>query len=165
MHIRDERPEDADTIFNITEVAFRDMPHSDGDEQHLVNALRADGALTLSLVAELEGAAVGHIAFSAVTINGDAGHWYGLGPVSVLPELHNQGIGSALIREGLTRLEALGAEGCVLLGHADYYPRFGFVADPELTYGDRVTPNFMRLVIKGDAPKGKVAYHPAFEGA
>jgi putative acetyltransferase len=164
MHIRDERPEDADTIFNITEAAFRDMPHSDGDEQHLVNALRDGEALTVSLVAEQDGTLVGHIAFSPVTINGAPGHWYGLGPVSVLPELHGQGIGSSLIREGLARITALGAEGCVLLGHADYYPRFGFVADPELTYGDRMTPNFMRLVIKGDAPKGKVAYHPAFEG-
>jgi predicted N-acetyltransferase YhbS len=162
MHIRDERPGDAQTIYDITKAAFTPMPYSAGDEQDLIDALRADGALAVSLVAERDAEIVGHIAFSRVKIDGQFGNWFDLGPVSVKPGLQSIGIGSALIREGIKRIDAMNADGCVLLGYPSYYGRFGFTHDPDLTYLGEVNPNFQQLTIRGETPKGDVSYHPAF---
>jgi predicted N-acetyltransferase YhbS len=162
IYIRDERPGDAHAIYDITEAAFKNMPYSAGDEQDLIVALREDGALMISLVADQDGEIIGHIAFSRVKIDGEAGNWFDLGPVSVKPSLQSQGIGSALIGEGLKRISELGADGCVLLGYPSYYGRFGFAHDPELTYEGKPNPNFQQLTLKGDTPKGDVGYHPAF---
>ncbi|GKQ56000.1 hypothetical protein BRSPCE3_68550 [Bradyrhizobium sp. Ce-3] len=96
-------------------------------------------------------------------IDGVAGRWYGLGPISVTPDLQRQGIGGALIREGLARLAALNADGCVLLGDPAYYSRFGFIRDHSLTYGGTPSPYFQRLVLRGEPPKGDASYHPAFD--
>lgn len=163
MQIRDEHPADAPTISAITSAAFATMPFSDGDEAELVERLRETGGLAVSLVAEVEGEVVGHIAFSPAWIGGEAGPWYQLAPVSVRPDLHRQGIGSALILEGLERLRALGAQACLVLGHADYYPRFGFVSTARVSdrYPD-ANPNFMCLTLSGEMPEGRVTYHPAF---
>lgn len=164
--IRKEQPGDEAIIHNLTEAAFRDMPFSAGDEPQLVEALRRDGDLALSLVAEDGARIVGHIAFSPVTINdGDsdgAGDWYGLGPVSVWPELHHRGIGSALVRRGIADLRARGAAGVVLLGSPDYYARFGFVHAPQLFYPGPPPEYFQCLALKDALPAGKVAYAPAF---
>lgn len=162
MIIRDECPPDAAAIYNVTKAAFATMPFSDGDEPELIDKLRDAGALTLSLVAEEAGEVLGHIAFSPVSIAGADGHWYGLGPVSVRPDRQQQGIGGALIRAGLARLEAMGAAGCVLLGHRDYYPRFGFAHDPGLTFTGQVNLAFQQLTLRGSTPRGEVIYHPAF---
>lgn len=163
MQIRDERPSDVADIGQLTAAAFATMPFSDGDEAELIERLRAMGGLAVSLVAELEGRLVGHIAFSPVRINGRDGPWYQLAPVSVTPALHRQGIGSALILAGIDRIRQLGAEVCLVLGHADYYPRFGFESVAELSdrYPDR-NPNFMRRALSGKTPTGRVTYHPAF---
>ena len=160
--IRPERPEDAAAIYIVTEAAFRDMPFSDGDEAELVGKLREDGDLTLSLVAEDRAIIVGHIAFSPVTISDGTRDWYDLGPVSVLPELHGQGIGSALVRRGIADMRAKGAKGIVLLGSPDYYGRFGFEHDPQLRYPGPPAEYFQRLVLDGPAPTGVVRYVPAF---
>lgn len=166
MQIRDEHPEDAAAIGELTAAAFADAPHASGTEARIVAALRQAGALTLSLLATADdGRIIGHAAFSPVQIDQAAGRWYGLGPVSVTPQLQRQGIGGALIRRGLDRLAALGAEGCVVLGDPAYYGRFGFVSDPALTYGGESSRYFQRRVLKGDPPKGDVSYHPAFEVA
>ncbi|MCR2833605.1 GNAT family N-acetyltransferase [Parerythrobacter lacustris] len=163
MLIRDEHPADAPAISAITTAAFATMPFSDGDEAELVERLRASGGLAVSLVAEEGGEVVGHIAFSPAWIGGEAGPWYQLAPVSVRPDLHRRGIGSALVRAGLDRLRALGAEACLVLGHAEYYPRFGFVSTPLVSdrYPEQ-NPNFMCLTLSGETPAGKVTYHPAF---
>lgn len=160
--IRREQPNDVATIFELTEAAFRDMPFSDGDEQHVNDRLRDAGDLALSLVAEGNGRIVGHIAFSPVTISDGASHWYGLGPVSVWPDLHHQGVGSALIREGITRMERLGARGIVLLGSPDYYARFGFRHEPQLAYPGPPPEYFQALLLKDELPSGEVSYAPAF---
>ena len=110
MIIRTERPLDADAIGSLTSAAFKGMVHSSGTEAAIVDALRREGALALSLVAEKDGLLVGHVAFSPVTIDGKAGGWFGLGPVSVLPAQQRSGTGSALIREGLERLKKLAQE-------------------------------------------------------
>ncbi|MGY3578513.1 MULTISPECIES: GNAT family N-acetyltransferase [Bradyrhizobium] len=164
MQIKDERPEDAAAISRITAAAFATAPHSSGTEARIVEALRQADALTISLVAVSDdGSIFGHVAFSPLRIEGVVGRWYGLGPVSVAPDLQRQGTGGALIRAGLARLAAMNADGCVLLGDPAYYSRFGFVSDPALTYGGEPSPYFQRLVLKGDPPKGDVKYHAAFD--
>jgi len=163
MQIRQERPEDAKTIHALTDAAFKGMPFSDGTEARVIDGLRAASALTLSLVAVQDGAIVGHVAFSPVTINGAAGDWYGLGPVSVWPDRQRSGIGQALIREGLLRLRSMGAGGCVLLGDPAYYARFGFENDPDLRHAGAPDWAFQCLTLNGPRPIGEVSFHPAFE--
>src|SRR5690606_31135615 len=123
MEIRAERPEEAAAIAAVHEQAFPQPA-----EARLVEALRAAGAAALSLVAVRDGAVVGHVLFSPVTVHDGDGAWpaLGLGPVAALPALQRRGIGSALIREGLARCRAQGHCVVFVLGHATYYPRFGF---------------------------------------
>jgi putative acetyltransferase len=129
--IRQETHSDIEAISEVTKAAFENHPISSHTEQFIVIALRAAGALTVSLVAEAGGHEVGHIAFSPVTISDGSLNWYGLGPISVWPGYQRQGIGKALMREGLLRLKTLGANGCVLAGDPAYYERFGFRSFPE----------------------------------
>jgi len=124
--IRPESPADISAISDVTIAAFATLEISFHTEQFIVAALRAAKTLTVSLVAELEGRVVGDIAFSPVSISDGTGKWYGLGPLSVLPEVQQQGIGKALMAEGLVRLQGLNAGGCCLVGHPDYYRKFGF---------------------------------------
>ena len=165
LRIEPERPGDANEISQLTTTAFAPMPFSDGDEARVIDGLREAGALTISLVAiTAEGELVGHIAFSPVRIDDQPGDWYGLGPVSVAPRLQRQGVGSALIGDGLERLRGLQAAGCVLLGNPDYYRRFGFLSDPTLTYQGQPNRYFQHLVLKGPAAQGDASFHPAFDG-
>ncbi|WP_425328092.1 GNAT family N-acetyltransferase [Pseudomonas nitroreducens] len=167
MHydIEPERPGDAGSIRQVTEAAFAVAEHSDGTEGAIVEALRAAGALSVSLVARRDDELVGHAAFSPITLDGEALGWYGLGPVSVRPDLHGQGVGAALIGAGLEQLKALGAQGCVVLGDPRYYRRFGFVVDPAIRY-EGVPPEYFMALQLGDIPAtGKVAYHPAFSAS
>ncbi|WPE20271.1 N-acetyltransferase [Shinella zoogloeoides] len=164
MILRPERDGDIDAIRALTERAFRTAPHADGTEHLIIDRLRAAGALTLSLVAEEGGAVVGHVAFSPVSVSDGSAGWYGLGPISVDPSRQGGGIGGRLVRDGLARLEALGAAGCVLLGDPAYYGRFGFEPDPRLTL-DGVPPEyFMRVAFSPVYGEGTVSYHPGFYG-
>jgi len=164
--IRPEAAGDEATIHTLTETAFAPMPFSGGTEQHVIDALRKDGDLTLSLVAEdanlNSGRIVGHIAFSPVTIADGAQGWFGLGPVSVWPELQKSGIGGALIKRGIADLRIQGAKGIVLIGSNIYYPRFGFEHVPQLTYAGGPPEFFQVLLLDGDMPSGAVAYAPGF---
>lgn len=163
MQIRTERPADAAAIAAITTAAFQDAPHAGGNEARVVEALRRSGALTLSLVAvDGEDGPVGHVAFSPVRIDGQAGRWFALGPVSVRPDRQRQGVGGALIREGLARLERLGAQGCVLLGELAYYGRFGFGGGDALTCFGHPNPYLQWLAFDGPPPRGEVVFDPAF---
>ncbi|MBO6506453.1 MAG: N-acetyltransferase [Kordiimonadaceae bacterium] len=162
MNIRAERPEDQTTIHALTAAAFAGVPYSDQTEPAIVDALRAAGALSLSLVAEEDGKLLGHIAFSPVSIDGQDHDWFGLGPVSVWPDNQRGGIGSALINEGLARLRANGAKGCVLLGDPAYYSRFGFVSSAALTYPGPPAEYFQHLSFEDPMPTGIVSYHDAF---
>lgn len=132
--IRPETAADIDAISAVTEAAFQNHPYSRQTEPFIIHALRKAGVMTVSLVAETDGKVVGHVAFSPVKISDGSSGWYGLGPVSVLPELQRQGIGKALIREGLSRLKVAGANGCMLVGDPGYYQRFGFRNFPELIH-------------------------------
>jgi putative acetyltransferase len=160
--IRDETKDDAVAITEVTVDAFETLEISDHTEQFVVDALRAAGALTLSLVAELDGRVVGHIAFSPVAISDGTPDWYGLGPVSVLPKYQRMGIGKALIQEGLSRLKSLGAKGCCLVGHPNYYPRFGFVNVTDLVVEGVPPEVFFALSFDGHLPHGTVTFHEGF---
>lgn len=163
MIIRQENDGDADAIHEVTAAAFQGRPYSAGTEALIVDALRAEGSLTISLVAEHYDEIVGHVAFSPVTINGRPSRWYGLGPVSVSPRWQRRGAGTALIESGLTQLRKLGAAGCVLLGDPAFYARFGFASDPALRYRGADPKYFQRLSFTGEVPTGEVAFHPAFD--
>lgn len=161
--LRPETPADIPAIAALTTAAFAGAEHSSGTEAAIVDALRGAGALTLSLVAEDgDGQVLGHAAFSPVTIDGEDQNWFGLGPVSVAPELQGQGIGAALIADGLAQLRTSGAAGCVVLGDPAYYGRFGFVSDAGLTYPGVPAEYFQRLVLNGAVPTGTVTYHAGF---
>ncbi|MEJ2717394.1 MAG: N-acetyltransferase [Deltaproteobacteria bacterium] len=162
MIIRNEMESDAEAIFEVTKRAFEDHPYSHNTEQFIVNALRDAHALTVSLVAEVDGKVVGHVAFSPVTVSDGSHDWYGLGPVSVLPEFQTQGIGKSLIHDGLALLKARGAEGCVLVGDPHYYERFGFRNIPDLTFEGAPQENFLALPFHNKVPRGSVAFHPGF---
>jgi len=122
--IRREIPEDIEAIRHVNEEAFGGKEEAD-----IVDALRQRGATVLSLVATDEGRVIGHILFSPVIIESESSSFgaVALAPMSVLPEYQGKGIGSELVRAGLDECRALGHELVVLVGHADYYPRFGFV--------------------------------------
>lgn len=161
--IRNEKTEDTQAIDVLTQLAFKGVEHSLQTESAIIDVLRNEGALTISLVAELQGNIVGHIAFSPVLINAQQGHWYGLGPVSVHPHLHNQGIGTALIKEGLKRLKQHHAHGCVVLGSPVYYRKFGFTSHHMLRYGTVPPEYFQSLLLSGQPQAGEVTYHAAFD--
>lgn len=163
MQIRPERPDDVGAIHALTRTAFEDMAHSEQTEAAIVDALRAAGALTLSLVAEEAGEIVGHVAFSPVTIDGVFHHWYGLGPISVRRDRRKAGIGRELIAAGVVELRRREAEGCVLLGEPAYYGRFGFRADERLRLPGLPPEYFLCLPFGAEVPHGSVAYHPGFE--
>ena len=124
--IQQETPEDYADIYALTKAAFDGTEHSDGDEQELPGLLREryEFIPELSLVAVLDGRLVGHILFTKITIGGHPALCMGV--VSVLPEFQCRGIGGALIEEGHAVARSLGFSVCVLVGHEDYYPRFGY---------------------------------------
>jgi len=124
MIIRDETPEDRESVHRVNELAFPTP-----GEANLVDALRERARPYISLIAIAEDRVVGHIFFSPVTIESatDSFTAMGLAPMAVLPEHQRQGIGTLLVREGLRECQRIGHEVVVVLGHPEYYPRFGFV--------------------------------------
>jgi putative acetyltransferase len=160
--IRPERPDDIEAISTVTEMAFRTCPYGEHTEQFIIEALRRAGALSVSLVAELDTQVAGHIAFSPVEISDGSSDWYALGPVSVVPELQGQGIGQALVNAGLAELRSLGAAGCVLVGEPGFYGRFGFRSRPELTMDGVPQEVVLSLPFGEHSAAGKIVHHPAF---
>ncbi len=165
--IREESPGDLESIRALNRAAF-----GSSAEARLVDRLRANKALLLSLVAEEAGEVVGHIAFSPATLTSDDGKVrsiVGLAPMSVLPPRQGQGIGAALVRAGLDRVRSAGHGVVVLLGHANYYPKFGFV--PASRYGlrwehDAPDEAFMALELRPgalDGVRGVVAFRREFD--
>jgi putative acetyltransferase len=163
IEIRDEIKADAAVITEVTVAAFETLEISNHTEQFIIEALRSAKALTLSLVAEVEGRIVGHIAFSPVVVSDDTKDWYGLGPVSVLPEYQRKGIGKALIEKGLSRLKSLDAKGCCLVGHPQYYRKFGFQNVNGLILEGVPQEVFFALSFDGRFPQGEVMFHEGFQ--
>jgi len=161
--IRSETDADVGAITEVTIAAFKTLEISNNTEQFIIAALRIAKALTIALVAEVDGRVVGHIAFSPLTISDGTRNWYGLGPVSVLPEYQRQGIGKALIQEGLSRLKDMNAQGCCLVGHPDYYRKFGFKNISGLVHEGVPQEVFLALFFDGNTPQGTVAFHDGFK--
>jgi putative acetyltransferase len=162
MMIRQETEADIEIITEITKQAFENHPFSRNTEQFIIHALRTANAMTVSLVAEIDGTVVGHIAFSAVTFTDGSENWYGLGPVSVRPAYQKQGVGSSLVNEGLRLLKDADAGGCVVVGDPNYYERFGFKSPDGLEHEGVPQENFLALPFGGPIPQGIVEFHPAF---
>jgi putative acetyltransferase len=127
IQIREECLDDVAAIRDLNRRAFgQDL------EGNIVDALRSNGAALLSLVATLNGQVVGHIMYSPVSVGGDVTGG-ALGPMAVLPEYQRQGIGSQLVEAGNRKLKDAGCPFVILVGHASFYPRFGFT--PASTHG------------------------------
>ncbi len=166
LQIRDEHLEDIPAIRAVNLAAFGQSAEAD-----LVDALRMRGAYILSLVAERGGQVVGHIFFSPVLIvdGKQSSPAVGLGPMAVIPEFQKQGIGSALVRAGLEQLSAMHYKAVIVLGHPDYYPRFGFI--PASRFGIRFIATiqdevFMAIELQPGGlrdVRGIVHYQPEFE--
>lgn len=157
--IRNEIDADVGAIREVTAAAFMTLEIGNHTEQFIIEALRAAKALTVSLIAELNGAVMGHVAFSPVTNSDGTRDWYGLGPVSVLPTYQHQGIGAGLIQEGLSRLKAVNGRGCCLVRHPDCYSTFGF-KNPSGLLVEGVPPEvFFALSFDGRYPQGTVTFH------
>jgi putative acetyltransferase len=161
--IRDETTDDIGAIAAVTIAAFETLEISNHTEQFIIEALRAAGALTVSLVAEVDGRVIGHIAFSPVTISDGTQNWCGLGPVSVLPEYQRQGVGKALIREGLSRLKDMHAGGCCLVGHPEYYKKLEFATIPKLVHEGVPPEVFLAMPFERHTPQGSVMFHEGFQ--
>jgi len=161
--IRPETPSDEDAIEQVTRRAFLSHPYSQQTEQFIIRALRADHALSVSLVAEDAGRIVGHIALSPVTIGDGVSGWYGLGPISVEPDLQRRGVGRALMESGLAELRKIEANGCVLVGDPGFYIRFGFANNPALVLEGVPQEFFLSLSLGASSAHGHVNFHPAFQ--
>jgi putative acetyltransferase len=162
IKIRNETAADVTEIEAVTISAFLTAPHSSHTEQLIVSALRKAGKLIVSLVADSGGKVIGHVAVSPVSISDGASGWFGLGPISVVPEYQRRGVGSRLMREALRILHDQGAAGCVLLGEPRYYSRFGFRVEASLTL-PHVPPEYFQAVsFDSSRPHGTVSYHAAF---
>lgn len=163
FRIRPEAPGDAAAIAAVSIAAFAFAEHSGGNEQFIVDALRRNGQLVVSLVAEDDrGIVIGHVAVSPVSISDGTRGWYGLGPLSVVPVYQGHGIGSALVKAALATLRRMAAGGCVLVGDPAYYARFGFRTEPGLAYPGLPAEYFQAIAFAGHVPSGNVAYHESF---
>jgi putative acetyltransferase len=166
MRVRPETEADRAGVRVVNEAAFETPAEAD-----LVEALRDRGVSLVSLVAEVDGEVIGHILFSPVSLNGHANlNLMGLGPMAVAPDRQRKGVGSALVRQGLMCCKDLGARAVVVVGHPEYYPRFGFA--PASRYALRCeydVPEDVFMVAELEAGAlngvyGVVRYHDAFAG-
>lgn len=160
--VREEQDNDIQSIYAVTRSAFLEVAHSSHTEHFIVDALRDSSALYISLVAELDGQIIGHVAISPVSVSDSSLEWYGLGPISVLPEYQKQGIGSLLVQRVLDLLRQRAAVGCVLLGNPGFYERFGFTVMNDLVLPDVPPEYFQALSFGGFYAQGTVEYHKAF---
>ena len=165
MNIRKEKDSDKEKIWKVNAEAFESEA-----EANLVNALRDSGISFISLVAEEDEGIIGHILFTPVELIGDAAglKLMGLAPMAVLPKLQRKGIGSQLVKTGIENCATQGYDAIVVLGHPEYYPKFGFVSS--VKYGikseyDVPDETFMVLELKESSLRNKngiIKYHAAF---
>lgn len=172
INIREERPEDHSSVFELIEKAFRNEKYSDHQEHFLVERLRKSEAFVpkLSLVAVVENSIVGHILLTEIDIK-TADHKIkslALAPVSVLPEFQGQGIGGKIIQTAHQIARDLGYQSIILLGHEKYYPKFGYRPADEFGISlpfDVPKENCMAIELQPDALKniqGAVVYPKEF---
>ena len=162
MIIRNETKNDIEAISEVTIAAFKSLQISNQTEHFIIHELRNANALTISLVAEIDGQVVGHIAFSPGKISDGNKYWFGLGPISVMPDFQKQGMGKSLVNEGLSLIKAQGGKGCALVGDPGYYQQFGFRNIPNLIHEGVPQEVFLVLPFDNSIPQGTVVFHEAF---
>lgn len=162
--VRPEQPGDKAAIHALNAAAFADHPHSEGTEPAIVDMLRSDGDLTLSLVAvdDASGAIVGHAAFSDAILSDGGQGWQVLGPIAVLPARHGQGIARAMLAEAERILRQRSTKGIVLLGDPALYARLGFTRDTPLHITGPLAGYFHARHFIDDVPAASVSFAPAF---
>lgn len=161
--IRPEEPGDEKAIHAVVTLAFEGHPYSDGDEQDVIDRLRDDGDLLLSLVAMDSDAIIGQITYSpAILMNGELG-WVVLGPVAVEPSHQGQGIGRALIEAGEVIMKERGAKGMTVLGDPEIYSRFGFEQDTPMWLAGELGWAFQVKSFGEDIPACEQRYVRAFD--
>ncbi|MHC4212539.1 MAG: GNAT family N-acetyltransferase [Planctomycetota bacterium] len=165
MIFREEKPEDVAQIRRLNDLAFGET-----GEGELVDKLRQREAITLSMVAEDKGKILGHILFTNVAIRNNEAEFtaLGIGPMAVLPQYQRKGIGSGLMEAAIEKCRELGHEIVVVLGHPEFYPRFGFVTSAPLGIRcqfDAPEEAFMVLELCENALRGRcgvVSYRDEF---
>lgn len=161
--IREERPGDEAAIHDMVRRAFIGRPYADGDEQHVIDRLRADGDLLLSLVAEQEGTIIGQITYSpALLENGEDG-WVVLGPVAIDPAHQGKGLGRTLIEAGEAIMRARGVKGITVLGNPQIYGRFGFAQNTPMWLAGELGWAFQVKSLSGPIPATEQRYVRAFD--
>ena len=160
--IEDERLGDVAAIRALTLDAFDGKPFSDGDEADVIDRLRADGDLLLSLVVRDGDSVIGQVTYSkAVLANGDAG-WMVVGPIAVEPSRQGEGIGRALMEAGEAAMRALGAKGITVLGDPKLYARFGYVQHTAMTLDGELGEYLQVKSFGATIPATTISYKPAF---
>lgn len=172
LRIRQEKKDDRPIVFELIRKAFEEEKMSDHNEHFLVNELKTSSAFIpeLSLVAEREKRLVGYILLTKILIRNEYREYpsLALAPVAVLPEFQNKGIGTQLIKAAHKIAMGMGYGSVILLGHAEYYPRFGYrpAADFHIHFPSEIPEeNFMAIELKRGALKnvsGTVVYPPEF---
>lgn len=166
--IRAATAADAGAVDSVIRAAFAGTDFGHQGEAELVGMIDADGDALVSLVAERDGAIVGHVLFSRMDVEADGAAIAGAGlaPVSVVPAQQGQGIGDALIRTGLDALHEQGVAISFVLGHESYYPRFGYSPDLAARFASPFAgPHFMAMMLDSNAAwplGGRADYAPAF---
>jgi putative acetyltransferase len=161
--IRLEEPGDEDAIRTMVARAFIGQPYADGDEQDVIDRLRADGDLLASLVAVKGATVIGQVTYSpAILANGDTG-WVVLGPVAVALEHQGRGVGRALIEAGEALMRERGAKGITVLGNPDLYRRFGFAQDTPMRLAGELGWAFQVKSFGAPIPACEQRYVRAFD--
>lgn len=163
LSIRNEVSADVAAVAELTKAAYADHFYSEEAGPSILEDLRSADALVLSLVAELKGKIVGHLAVSSVTISDGSLNWYGLGPLSVAPEYQGYKVATTLVHHGLATLRGKGAQGCALIGLPAFFARFGFFNHGALRHDGVPREVYVRKLVDGDWPRGEISFHQAYK--
>lgn len=160
--IREERAGDEDAIREMTVRAFDGHPYSEGDEASVIDGLRADGDLVLSLVAVEHEVVIAQVSYSTARLsNGEAG-WMVIGPIAVAPARQGEGIGRALMDAGEAAMRAMGAKGITVLGDPQLYGKFGYRQHTPMKLEGELGEYLQVKSFGAAIPAAKISYAPAF---
>ncbi|WP_379548409.1 GNAT family N-acetyltransferase [Qipengyuania sp. DSG2-2] len=161
--IRSEEPGDIPSIAALAKVSDRDEKRPGPRHHEIIDGLRADEQLWLSLVAvNMDQAVIGHIGLAEVAMPDGARGWYAVAPVSVMPTRQSTGIGGALVNAAVTEARNAGARGLMVIGRPELSARFGCAPDPRLSVAKVEPERFQIFPFSGDVPTGVVVYPAAF---
>lgn len=161
--IRKESVADIDQINVIHRKAFLHHWFSRGNEDLIINTMRHENGITLSLVAEYKNMLIGNVIFSLLIVEGHLSRWNLLGPLAVLPEFQRQGIGSMLVHYGISLLKSMLYDGCVLFGDPLYYYKFGFTRANTVWHENIPQEFILEQSFSQKQVHGLIRFHQAFD--